>query len=124
MVALPVLSLVIIFFKNSLSTSIKNFLSFEFLYFDKPIFKKLFNSLSPEKLIETYKKILSVISPIIPHFANECMDILDVKADEVYWPKVDETYLAKDTIKFIVQINGKTRKIIETKKNTTEKELL
>ena len=86
--------------------------------------KIIFNKIEKKKLIENYKKILSVMSPVIPHFASECMEILDVKADEVYWPKVDETYLAKDSIKFIVQINGKTRKIIESKKNTSEEELL
>ena len=64
------------------------------------------------------------MSPVIPHFASECMEMLDIKEDEVYWPKTNEAYLAEDTIKFIVQINGKTRKIIETQKNTSEEELL
>ena len=49
------------------------------------------------------------------------MEILNVKTDKVYWPKVNEIYLVEDAIKYIVQINGKTRKIIETKKNTSEK---
>jgi leucyl-tRNA synthetase len=49
------------------------------------------------------------------------MEMLNIKEDEIYWPKTNETYLAEDTIKFIVQINGKTRKIIETQKNTSEK---
>jgi hypothetical protein len=35
-----------------------------------------------------------------------------------------KAYLAENTIKFIVQINGKTRKIIETKKDTSEEELI
>ena len=64
------------------------------------------------------------MSPIIPHFASECMEMLNIKKDEVYWPKTNEAYLAEDVIKFIIQINGKTRKIIETKKNIPEKELL
>ena len=64
------------------------------------------------------------MSPVIPHFASECMEMLNIKEDEVYWPKANEAYLEEDTIKFIIQINGKTRKIIETKKNTSEEELL
>jgi len=64
------------------------------------------------------------MSPVIPHFTSECMEILNVKTDKIDWPKVDETYLAKDTIKFIVQINGKTRKIIDSQKDTSEEELL
>ena len=39
---------------------------------------------------------------------------------EFSWPKVDENYLLEDHIKFIIQFNGKTRKIIETEKNTSE----
>ncbi|MDA8726819.1 leucine--tRNA ligase [Candidatus Pelagibacter bacterium] len=86
--------------------------------------KIIFNKIEKKKLIENYKKILSVMSPVIPHFANECMEILNIKEDEVYWPKTNETYLTEDTIKFIVQINGKTRKIIDSQKDTSEEELL
>ena len=86
--------------------------------------KIIFNKIEKKKLIENYKKILSVMSPVIPHFASECMEILNIKEDEVYWPKTNETYLEENTIKFIVQINGKTRKIIETKKDILEEELI
>ena len=34
--------------------------------------------------------------------------------------KVDEKFLLEDNIKFIIQFNGKTRKIIVSKKDTTE----
>jgi leucyl-tRNA synthetase len=40
------------------------------------------------------------------------------------WPKVNENFLLEENIKFIVQINGKTRKIITSKKDTTENSLL
>ena len=64
------------------------------------------------------------MSPIIPHFTSECIEMLNIKEDEISWPKTNEAYLAEDIVKFIVQINGRTRKIIETKKNISEKELL
>ena len=64
------------------------------------------------------------MSPVIPHFANECMEMLNIKEDEVSWPKANEIYLKEDTIKFVVQINGKTRKIIDSQKDTSEEELL
>jgi len=60
---------------------------------------------------ENYKKILIAINPVIPHFSNECMEMINVK-ENILWPKVDEKYLLEDNIKFIVQFNGKTRKII------------
>ena len=86
--------------------------------------KIIFNKIEKKKLIENYKKILSIMSPVIPHFANECMEMLNIKEDEVSWPKANEIYLKEDTIKFVVQINGKTRKIIGSQKDTSEEELL
>ena len=52
------------------------------------------------------------------------MKMLDIEENDVYWPKANETYLTEDTIKFIIQINGKTRKIIDSQKNISEEELL
>jgi leucyl-tRNA synthetase len=75
------------------------------------------------KLIENYKKILVAISPVIPHFSSECMELLDIK-EQSLWPKVDEKFLKEDNIKFIIQFNGKTRKIIELKKDTNEETLI
>ncbi|MDB3974752.1 leucine--tRNA ligase [Candidatus Pelagibacter sp.] len=86
--------------------------------------KIIFNKIEKKKLIENYKKILSIMSPVIPHFANECMEMLNIKEDEVSWPKANEIYLKEDTIKFVIQINGKTRKIIDSQKDTSEEELL
>ena len=86
--------------------------------------KIIFNKIEKKKLIENYKKILSIMSPVIPHFANECMEMLNIKENEVSWPKANEIYLKEDTIKFVVQINGKTRKIIDSQKDTSEEELL
>ena len=75
------------------------------------------------KLIENYKKILVAISPVIPHFSSECMEILNIK-EKLLWPKVDEKFLEEDNIKFIIQFNGKTRKINELKKDTNEETLI
>jgi leucyl-tRNA synthetase len=40
------------------------------------------------------------------------------------WPKVNEKFLLEENIKFIIQINGKTKKIILSKKDTSEDLLL
>jgi leucyl-tRNA synthetase len=85
--------------------------------------KVILKKIEKKKLLENYKKILTVMSPIIPHLTNECMEMIDFK-EEVLWPKINESFLLEENIKFIIQINGKTRKIIETKKNITEEELL
>ena len=70
-------------------------------------------------LIDNYKKILIVMSPIIPHFANECLEMINVN-ENIEWPKINKDFLIEKNIKFIVQINGKTRKILETKKDIRE----
>ena len=64
-----------------------------------------------------------MISPIIPHFSNECMEMMGIK-EILLWPSLEEKFLSQENIKFIVQFNGKTRKIIISKKDTTESLLL
>ena len=85
--------------------------------------KIILNKIEKEKLIENYKKILIIINPVIPHFSNECLQMIDVK-ENLIWPKVEEKFLLEDDVKFIVQFNGKTRKIITSKKDTTESLLI
>jgi len=85
--------------------------------------KIILNKIEKEKLIENYKKILITLSPIIPHFSYECMEMLNIK-DKILWPAVDQKFLLENKIKFIIQFNGKTKKIIETKKDINEAYLI
>ncbi|MBD1145044.1 leucine--tRNA ligase [Pelagibacterales bacterium SAG-MED37] len=72
-------------------------------------------------LIENYKKILIVMTPIVPHFSSECLDILDLK--DSIWPKYDESILKENIINIVVQINGKKRGLVKTELNITEEKL-
>ena len=74
-------------------------------------------------LIKNYIEILKIMSPIVPHFANECLEDLGQKS-EVSWPKVNEKYLIKDDVKIVLQINGKKRGIMVSKKNSNEETLI
>jgi leucyl-tRNA synthetase len=85
--------------------------------------KVILNKIEKEKLIENYIKILVTLSPVIPHFSNECMKMLNIN-EKMLWPKINEKFLLEEDIKFIIQINGKTKKIIISKKNTSEDLLL
>ena len=85
--------------------------------------KVILNKIEKEKLIDNYKKILIAMSPVIPHFSNECMVMLNVN-ENILWPKINEKFLLEENIKFIIQFNGKTRKIIISKKDTSEDLLL
>ena len=71
---------------------------------------------------ENYTNILYVLLPIIPHFAEECLSELSIK-DEIRWPEVNKKYLQEDTIKIVVQINGKKRLTIQSNTDSTEKEV-
>ena len=64
------------------------------------------NDINGKILFENYKKFLIIISPIIPHFASECLEDIGVK-DNLEWPSVDKSKLKSDTINFVVQLNGK-----------------
>ena len=74
-------------------------------------------------LFENYKKILSIMSPIIPHFTSECLQ--DLKLDIFQkWPEVDKVKLEKEFVEFVIQVNGKKRATLKTKKDITEISLL
>ena len=51
------------------------------------------------------------------------IEMLNIK-EKISWPEVNEVFLIEDNIKYIIQINGKTRKIIETKKDISEQTLI
>ncbi len=76
-----------------------------------------------ENLLFNYKKMLKIISPIIPHLTNECLEELKVK-DIDQWPKVDQKFLKKENISVVIQINGKKRDLMNFNKEINEKDLL
>ena len=73
-------------------------------------------------LIENYQKILISILPIIPHFSNECLELINCK--KIDWPKIDEKILEESTSNIVIQINGKKRALLNVQTNITEKELI
>jgi len=85
------------------------------------LIKQIDKDYKKETLYKNYEKILIAITPIIPHFSNECLQLLNSK--EMNWPKYDENELIENTVKIVVQINGKKRGLIETNKDITEEKL-
>ena len=67
-------------------------------------------------------KIMKLMIPFTPHIANECLLILNCK-DLNRWPKVDRSTIEKSKVKMVVQINGKTRDVMEIKRNLEENEI-
>ena len=79
--------------------------------------------LNSEELKENYTKILSVLLPIIPHYASECLNDLD---DNILQncPQIDKKMLQEDYVEYVVQINGKKRAMIKTNKDISQEELI
>ena len=93
--------------------------------FYSSISKVNFSQYSCKKLKENYSKALIVMLPVIPHYASECLDLLgfgDIKNSK--WPEIDNDNLIEEKIKYVVQINGKTRQIIEEKNSLSKEDLI
>ena len=85
--------------------------------------KKLDTAINKQTILENYTKFLAIISPIIPHFSSECLN--DIKSNSFQkWPEIDDNLIKKDTVEYVIQINGKKRAIIKYMKDTTQEELL
>ena len=63
------------------------------------------------------------MTPVIPHFTNECIGNL-ISEKELEWPKIDKKYLNIEKYTIVVQINGKKRGLIETEQQLDQIELL
>jgi len=85
--------------------------------------KQLNTPYTEETLLENYEKILILLLPVLPHFANECLENLKRKGN-IIWPKFDSKLTIDDEIAFVVQINGKKRGLILSKRDTNQKQLL
>ena len=59
--------------------------------------------------------------PFIPHLAHECLEMHNCKSTNV-WPEISQKNLL-EKINLAVQINGKTRDIINIKKDSEEQNI-
>ena len=84
--------------------------------------KELIKKYKKKTLIDNYGKILITMLPIIPHFASECLKLLNINSLE--WPMYDEQLLHEETINYVIQINGKKRGIINSERNLKEEDLI
>jgi leucyl-tRNA synthetase len=75
-----------------------------------------------KNLKENFKNILIIMSPVIPHFANECLVKLGYN-ENLNWPEVDNKSLNQDKKLIVIQVNGKKRNTLYTKEDLNEKEL-
>ena len=85
--------------------------------------KEIEKVIDAKKLKENYIKILILFSPAIPHFSSECFEDLGY-SDEVNWPNANLSFVNKDKIDYVIQINGKKRAILNDNRDIDQESLL
>ena len=79
--------------------------------------------ISNKCLKKNFSNLLKILIPFTPHLAYECLEQQgEDKVDQ--WPEINTKVVLGEKIKIAIQINGKTREIIEIKKDLNEKEAI
>ena len=76
-----------------------------------------------ENLKKNYLKLLTVISPVIPHFTSECISEIDSSL-VISWPEIDKKLLEEENIQIVIQVNGKKRNMLTIKKDSPEEGII
>ena len=86
------------------------------------IFSKKKNLLLNARKLKNFEKILVLIMPILPHFASECLTMLNPKLnlENISWPVYDKVLMEDSDCNIVIQINGKKRSLIRLPMNSNE----
>ena len=85
-------------------------------------FKDFLDSkVSNEVLKENIVNVMKLMIPFVPHLAYECLELHKCNTLKS-WPKIDKSKIF-EKIKLAVQINGKTRDVLNVEKDLSEKEV-
>ena len=104
--------------KFQLNVVIANFYEI-YRFFNNHLEKKI----RKENFVKNLEKIMLMLVPFVPHLANECLQNLKtVKSTQ--WPKLTQKKIVNSKIKLVVQINGKTRDIIEINRDLDDKKVI
>ena len=86
-------------------------------FFRDQLNKDITNKLLQKNIINTMKLMI----PFTPHLAYESLELLKCKNVDK-WPDIDKINVSEE-IKLAIQVNGKTRDIINIIKDTEESDL-
>jgi len=88
------------------------------------LFTKASNEeVSNKSLKQQFSKLMTILIPFVPHLAHECLEHIGEKEVDK-WPEVNEDLAINEKIKIAIQINGKTREIIEIEKDLDENNVI
>jgi leucyl-tRNA synthetase len=66
---------------------------------------------------DTLEKIIVILSTMAPHTASELLEtVLGKQLADCTWPHYDAALLYEDTVNYVVQVNGKVRANMKTKR--------
>lgn len=85
------------------------------------------NTLEKQDCVEEsdFKKFLQILAPFAPHMTEELWYELG-ETESIHlseWPKYDESKIKDDTMKIVIQVNGKLRDEIEVGAEMSEEEI-
>ena len=86
----------------------------------------LTKKISKKSLLESQIKFVKIVMPFAPHLSCECLSKLEGKNfyEDIQWPKGNKSLLKDQEVTLVVQVNGKKRGLIVTKKDLSEKDAL
>ena len=91
------------------------------------IYNFMNQSLKKEISTKCFRKslinLMKILIPFTPHLSHECLELLDEKNIDK-WPVIDEESINNQKIKIAIQINGKTREVLEVIKDLSEKDAI
>ena len=87
------------------------------------LLKLQINKINNSVLLDNYMKILTMMSPVIPHFTSECMNEI-LKKNDFNWPTINKQFLEKKILKIVIQLNGKKRGLVSCDIDIDENKLI
>jgi leucyl-tRNA synthetase len=85
--------------------------------------KALTSDISNTCLKNNFIIFLKTLIPFTPHIAFECLELQNQINQLSSWPTLNKNISFKEKIKIAIQINGKTKQIIEMNKDLNEQEI-
>ncbi len=85
--------------------------------------KAVDEEISNKCLKKNFSNLMRMLIPFTPHLAHECLQQIGELATDK-WPEIDQKFILNEKIKIAIQINGKTKEIIEVKKDLIEKDAI
>lgn len=75
---------------------------------------------------QVWEKFLLILSPFAPFMTEEMWNKMgnDFSIHQKEWPKTEEKYLKEETVNLVIQVNGKTRGMLEVKPDLKEEEVI